>query len=144
MVFNKLNFYGRNYSREEIIQGRKLFEEKKVHDVAWFFIFLELECYTSSNLSAVYFTNRDSSPHDLYKMTLPMIFRMASRCSLLKLAKFSFNPFVHIFRLFDFFWSDWLRINWIKSSKFSNLLERFKYSSSSSPLFKVHTIQLYT
>ena len=106
------------------------------------FRFLGLQCYAGPNLSVVYFTNRDRSPHDLHRMTLPMILRIASRCSLLNLAKFSFNPFVHLFRLFDFFWSDWQRINWIKSSKFSNLLERFKYSSSLSPFFQVHTIQI--
>ena len=98
------------------------------------FRFLGLQCYAGPNLSCGF--------HDLYRMALPMIFRMASRCSLLNLAKFSFNPFVHKFRLFDFFWSDWQRINCIKSSKFSNLLERFKYSSSLSPLFQVHTIQI--
>ena len=96
------------------------------------FRFLGLQCYAGPNLSCGF--------HDLYRMALPMIFRMASRCSLLNLAKFSFNPFVHAFRLFDFLF-DWQRINWINSSKFSNLLERFKYSSSSAPLFQVHTIQ---
>ena len=113
-----------------------------IYDVVWNLNFLGLQCYADPNLSVVYFTNRDRSPHDLHRMTLPMILRIASRCSLLNLAKFSFNPFVHLFRLFDFFWSDWQRINWIKSSKFSNLLERFKYSSSLSPFFQVHTIQI--